>query len=121
MDCLCLSEKALKFQTNLVTTSFMERKRNVVTIEKKLEIIDQLAIGESVSYLAACYNIGIVIRLSEKIDYSNCLRFQLFWINGVLLYLLLLLFLKILLYNYRLYQWRITIFGSWNLKNLCLW
>ena len=66
MDCLCLSEKALKFQTNLVATSFMERKRNVVTIEKKLEIIDQLAIGESVSYLAACYNIVLLFDYPKK-------------------------------------------------------
>ena len=89
MDCLCLSEKALKFQTDLVTTSFMERKWNVVTIEKKLEIIDQLAVGESVSYLAACYNISIVIRLSKKIDYSNCLRFQLFWRSTVFAFVII--------------------------------
>ena len=39
----------------------MKRKRNVVTIETKLEIIDQLAIGVKVSFLAVRYNIGTVI------------------------------------------------------------
>ena len=36
-----------------------KRKQNVVTIETKLEIIDQLAEGVSVSFLAVRYNIGI--------------------------------------------------------------
>ena len=56
---LCLCAKAFKFYTNLVTMSSMKRKRKVVTIETKLEIIDQLAIGEKVSFLAVRNNIGI--------------------------------------------------------------
>ena len=68
---LCVSTKAVKLQTNLVTMFSMKRKRNVVTIEAKLETIDQLPIEVSVSFLAVRYNIGIVIRLSEKIDYLN--------------------------------------------------
>ena len=39
--------------------SSMKRERNAVTIETKFEIINQPAIGVR-------YNIGIVIRLSEK-------------------------------------------------------
>ena len=46
--------------------SFMKRKRNVVTIETKLETIDQLAIEVRVSFLAVRSNIGIVVRLSAK-------------------------------------------------------
>ena len=49
----------------------MKRKRNVVTIETKLETIDQLAMGVRVSFLTVRNNIGIVIRLFEKIDYPN--------------------------------------------------
>ena len=45
--------------------SSMKRKRNVVTIERKLETIDQLAIRVRVSFLVVHNNIGIVIRLSE--------------------------------------------------------
>ena len=36
----------------------MKRKRNVLTIETKLEIINQLEKGISSSSLAVCYNIG---------------------------------------------------------------
>ena len=63
---LCLSAKGFKFQTNPVTISSMKRKRNAVTIETKLETIDQLAIGVRVSFLPVRYNIGIVIQLSQK-------------------------------------------------------
>ena len=45
--------------------SSTKRKGNVVTIETKLETIDQPAIGVRVSFLAVRYNIGIVFRLSE--------------------------------------------------------
>ena len=68
---LCLCAKASKFQTNLVTMSSMKRIRNVVTIETKLETIDQLAIGVRVSFLAVRNNIDIVIRSLEKINYPN--------------------------------------------------
>ena len=51
--------------------SSMKRKRNVVTIETKLETIDQLAIRVKVSFPAVHYNTDIVIRLSEKINYPN--------------------------------------------------
>ena len=60
----------------------MERSDN----ETKLETIDQLAIGVRVSFLAVCNNIGIVIQLSEKIDFSNNPWFQLVRIIGVPLY-----------------------------------
>ena len=40
-------------------------------IETKLETVDQLAIGVRISFLGMRFNIGIVIRLSEKIDYPN--------------------------------------------------
>ena len=66
--------------------SFMKRKRNAVTIETKLEIIDQLHKTVSGSSLAARYNIDIIIQLSEKIDYPNQPLSQLVWIIGVLLY-----------------------------------
>ena len=83
LDCrLCLSVKAFKFQTNLVTTSSMKRKRTVVTIEAKLEIINQPVIGASNSSLAVHYNIGIIDQLSKPSPKS-----QLFWIIGVLLYM----------------------------------
>ena len=36
-----------------------------MTIETKLETVDQLAIGVRVSFLAGRYNTGIVIRLSK--------------------------------------------------------
>ena len=36
-----------------------------MTIQTKLETIDQLAIGLRVSFLAVRYNIGIVVRLFE--------------------------------------------------------
>ena len=62
---LYLSANAFKFLTNLVTVPSMKRKWNVVTIETKLETIDQLAIGVRVSFLVVRCNIGIVIRLSE--------------------------------------------------------
>ena len=42
--------------------SSMKRKRKVVTIERKLETIDQLAIGVRVSFLAVRNNMSIVIR-----------------------------------------------------------
>ena len=41
--------------------SSTKRKQNVVTIKTKLETTDQLAIGVRVSFLAVCYNIGILI------------------------------------------------------------
>ena len=81
----CLSAKAFKFQTNLVSMSSMKRKENVVTIETKLKSIDQLAIGARVSFLAARDNIRIVFRSSEKIDYSNHPSSQLVRTIGVLL------------------------------------
>ena len=68
---LCFSVKAFKFQTNLVTISSMKRKWNVVTIKTGLETIDQLAIGVWVPFLTVRYNIGNVIRLSERIDNPN--------------------------------------------------
>ena len=37
-----------------------------MTIETKLETVDQLAIGVRVSFLAVRSNIGIVVRLSAK-------------------------------------------------------
>ena len=55
------SAKAFEFQTNRVTLSSMKRKQMVETIETKLEIIDQLVVGVSGSFLAVRYNIGIVI------------------------------------------------------------
>ena len=66
----CLSAKDFKFQTNLVIMSSMKRKWNVVTIETKLEIIDQLEKGVSVFSLAVRCYVGIAIRLSEKVDFS---------------------------------------------------
>ena len=45
----------------------MKRKRNEVTIETKLEIIDQLAVGTRVSFLTVRYNIDIVIQLSTPL------------------------------------------------------
>ena len=45
--------------------SSMKRIRNVVTIETKLETIDQLAIEVRVSFLAVRINIGIFIQLSK--------------------------------------------------------
>ena len=42
--------------------SSMKRKPTLVTIETKLETIDQLAVGVRVSFLTVPYNIGIVIR-----------------------------------------------------------
>ena len=62
---LCLKVKAFTFQTNLVTISSTKRKRNAVTIERKLETIYQLGIRVRVSFLAVSYNIVIVIQLSE--------------------------------------------------------
>ena len=59
---LCLSAKAFEFQTNLVAMSSMKRKRNDVTIEAKLESIDELAIKVRVSFLAVHSNTGIVIQ-----------------------------------------------------------
>ena len=50
-----------KRKTNLVTMSSMKRNPNVVTIETKLETIDQLAIRVRFFFLAVRYNIGIVI------------------------------------------------------------
>ena len=64
----------------------MKRKRNAVTIETKLETIDQLAEGARASFLVVRHNIGIVIRLSEKIDYPNHPWSQLVRIIGILLY-----------------------------------
>ena len=58
---LCLSAKAFEFQTNLMTMPSMKRKRNIVTIETKLEITDQLAIGVKVSFLAVRNSISIIV------------------------------------------------------------
>ena len=57
-----------------------------MTIERKLETIDQLAIGVRVPFLAMNNNIGIVIRLSAKIDYANHPWTQLIRVIGVPLY-----------------------------------
>ena len=57
-----------------------------MTIDTKLETKDQLAIGVKVSFLAVRNNIGIVIRLSEKINYPNHLFSELVRMIGVLLY-----------------------------------
>ena len=84
---LCLSAKPFKYQNNLVTMSFMIRKWNVVMIETKLETIDQLTIGERVSFLAERYNICTVNRLSEEIDCPNHRWFQFVRVIGVLLYI----------------------------------
>ena len=86
-DGLCLSAKAFKYQTNLVTMFSMKRKWNVVMIETKLETIDQLAIRERVSFLAERYNICTVNRLSEEIEYPNHRWSQLVRVIGVLLYI----------------------------------
>ena len=59
----CLSAKAFEFHTNLVTSS-IKRKWNVVAIETKLRIIDQLA-KEVIGSLAVSYTIGIIIQLSK--------------------------------------------------------
>ena len=42
-----------------------------MTIETKLEAIDELSIGVRVSFLAVRNNIDIIIRLSKKMDYPN--------------------------------------------------
>ena len=44
-----------------------------MTIETELETIDQLAIGERVSFLAVRNNIGIVVRVSEPSLVPICL------------------------------------------------
>ena len=54
-----VSAKSFKCQTNLMTMSSMKRKRNAITIEKKLEVIDQLAKGVRDFSLAVHYNICI--------------------------------------------------------------
>ena len=54
-----------------MTVSFIKRKWNLLTIETKLETIDQLVIEVSISFLAVCYNIGFIIRLSEKNELSK--------------------------------------------------
>ena len=71
-----VQKQKFKFQTNLVATSSMKRKRNVEKIETKLDIIDQLAKGVRGSSLAAHYSISI-IQSSEKIDYPNNPKSQL--------------------------------------------
>ena len=57
---VCLGAKAFKFQTILVTMSSMKRKRNVLTIETKLEIIDQPAKGVSGSFPSVHRGIGVI-------------------------------------------------------------
>ena len=81
---LCLSAKA-KFQTNLMAISFMKRKPNVVTIEIKLETVDQIVIGVRGFFSGRAQQYRIVIRLSEKIDYPNHPWSQLVRTIGVLL------------------------------------
>ena len=63
---LCLCAKAFRFQTNLVIMSSMERKRKIVTIETKLETIDQLAIGVRVSFLAVHDNLALLFNYPKK-------------------------------------------------------
>ena len=70
-----------------MTLSSRKRKRNLLTIETKLETKNQLAIRVSISFLAVRNNIGIVIQLSEKIDYLSHPWSQLVRIVGDLLYL----------------------------------
>ena len=62
---LCLSAKA-KFQTNLMAISFMKRKPNVVTIETKLETVDQIVIGVRVFFLAERNNIALLFDYPKK-------------------------------------------------------
>ena len=51
--------------------SSVKRKRNVVMIEMKLEIMDQLATGVGIYSLAVHWNIRIIIQSSEQINYPN--------------------------------------------------
>ena len=57
---LCLSARAFKFQTDLVTISYRKRKRNVVTIETNFEIIDRIVIAVRVSFLTARNNMAML-------------------------------------------------------------
>ena len=60
-------QKLFKFQTNLVTMFSMKRQWNVVTIETKLETIDQLAIGVRVSFLAVRNNMASLLDYPKKL------------------------------------------------------
>ena len=78
-------QKLSSFKVIFKIMSSMKIKRSIVTIETKLETIDQLAKSVRVSFLAVLYNIGIGFQLSEKIDYSNHLWSLLVRMIGVLL------------------------------------
>ena len=74
---LCLSAKAFKVQTDLMTISSMKRKWSVTPTQTKLEITDILAIEVRGSSLAVSYNIGkatVTEKKNRKKQFFNTQR-----------------------------------------------